>query len=60
MSVGGQVSDHKVADIFPFDALRGRDPGHRLAAATIEGERDAHLLAIAAGQFEAVRAPAQG
>src|ERR1051325_6766946 len=50
--------DHQVADIGAVDAAAGsRPPGDRLAVAAVEGEGDAHLLAVVAADLEPVRAP---
>jgi hypothetical protein len=50
--------DHEVANIFRLYALRRCDPGHRLTITAIESKGDTNFLAIVAGQFEAVGAPA--
>src|SRR5690606_24224884 len=51
--------DHEIAHILSLDTLRGGDMAHGFAVATVEGEGDAHLVAVIAAYLEAVGTPAQ-
>src|SRR5205807_2766498 len=50
--------DHHVADHLAGNAGRCGDPTDDLAVMAIEGEGEAHDLAVPAGKLEAIRAPA--
>jgi len=50
--------DHHVADHLAGDAGRRGNPADDLAVVAIEGEGNAHDLAIPAGELQAIRAPA--
>src|SRR5450631_1637139 len=51
--------EHQVADHLTADAAGTRTPGHHFAVAGIQREGHPHHLAIPAGDFKAVRGPAQ-
>jgi hypothetical protein len=50
--------DHHVTDHLAADAGGCRHPGDRLMIMAVEGEGDAHDLAIPAGELQRIRAPA--
>src|SRR5205823_4831807 len=50
--------DHHVADHLTGDAGRRGDPTDDLAVVAIEGEGEAHHLAVPASELQAIRAPA--
>src|SRR5271170_7652471 len=52
------ATHHHVADHLAGDAGGRRHPGDRLAVVAVEGERDAHDLAVPAGEFQRIGAPA--
>ena len=51
-------ADHQITDILALDALRRGNMAHGFAITAIEGEGDADLLLVVAGDLEAIRAPA--
>src|SRR5690606_12964708 len=51
--------DDEVAHVFALDAYGRSDVGNGFAVAAVEGEGDAHFLAVVAADLEPVRAPAQ-
>src|SRR6516225_2300268 len=52
------AADHHVADHLAGDAGGRRNPGDRLAVVAVEGERDTHGVAVPAGEFQRIGAPA--
>lgn len=51
--------EHQIADHLPGDSTGGRCPGHHLAITGVERKSDTNVLAVPAGDLEAVRCPSQ-
>lgn len=49
--------DHEVADVLGHDSAGAGDVPHNFSVATIERERDAHLLSVVAPDLQRVGAP---
>jgi hypothetical protein len=50
--------NHQILHVLGGDAARGRHMPHCLAVTAVERERDAHLLAVVAGDLQSVGTPA--